>query len=91
MAQLSGIDMVRRTAGVAKKGWKPGGQKGKLHDELSIPRNDKIPAGRLEAATHSRDPEIKRDAIRAKTMKGWQKPGKHKSRREALYDHPKGD
>ena len=53
------------------KGWNPGGQKGKLHRELGIPENQKIPADRLSAATRSSNPEIRRDAIRARTMKGW--------------------
>jgi len=63
---------------MAKK-WKPGGQRGKLHDEIHVPRGEKIPAGKLEAATHSKDPEIRRDAIRAETMKKW-KHGGSKSR-----------
>jgi hypothetical protein len=49
----------------------PGGEKGKLHREMGIPEGQKIPAARLEAATHSPNPEKRRDAIRAKTMKGW--------------------
>jgi hypothetical protein len=56
------------------KGFHPGGQKGKLHRELGIPVGQKIPAARLRAATHSKNPEIRRDAIRAETMKGWRKP-----------------
>lgn len=56
------------------KGFHPGGHKGKLHRELGIPVGQKIPAGRLRAATHSSNPSIRRDAIRAETMKGWRKP-----------------
>ena len=56
---------------VPKKDFNPGGQKGKLHRELGIPEDKKIPAKRLTQATHSRDPEIRRDAIRAETMKAW--------------------
>lgn len=81
---------------MAKKGWipkkdfHPGGEKGKLHRKLGVPEGDKIPARRLRAATHSRNSEIRQDAIRAKTMKGWKKPGKpQKSRREALYGSSK--
>jgi hypothetical protein len=55
------------------KGFHPGGHKGKLHRELGIPVGQKIPAARLRAATHSRNPEIRRDAIRARTMKSWRK------------------
>lgn len=74
-----------------KKGWipksrfKPGGEKGKLHRELGISTDEKIPAARLEAAAHSSNPEIKRDAVRAETMKGWHHGGK-KSRASVLYN-----
>lgn len=64
-----------------------GGEKGKLHRELGVPEGEKIPAGKLEAATHSSNPEIKRDAIRAETMKKWNHGGS--KRRETLYDHPR--
>lgn len=74
---------------ISKKDFHPGGEHGKLHREMGIPEGQKIPAGKLRAATHSSNPEKRRDAIRAETMKGWKKPGKHKSRREALYSHPK--
>lgn len=63
------------------KGWNPGGRKGKLHRELGIPEDEKIPAGRLAAATRSSNPEIRRDAIRAKTMKGWHHGGNRADRR----------
>ena len=59
------------------KPFKPGGHKGKLHNELGIPTSEKIPAARLAAAEHSSNPEIKRDAIRAKTMEGWNHHGDH--------------
>lgn len=71
-----------------KRGWKPGGERGKLHREIGVPEGEKIPADKLEAAAHSKSPEIKRDAIRAKTMEGWSHGGK-KSRRDSLYDHPR--
>lgn len=76
---------------MAKKNWvkksdfHPGGEKGKLHREIGVPEGQKIPAKRLAAAAHSSDPEIKRDAIRAETMKKWNHGGK--SRRSVLYDH----
>ena len=60
------------------KPFKPGGQKGKLHNELGIPTDQKIPKGRLHAAANSKNPEVKRDAIRAETMAKWKKPGKKK-------------
>jgi len=55
--------------------FKPGGQKGKLHRELGVKPGSKIPAGRLAAAERSKNPTIKRDAIRAKTMEGWPHKG----------------
>lgn len=78
---------------MAKRGWKsredfnPSGEKGKLHREIGVPEGEKIPPAKLEAAEHSKNPEIKRDAIRAKTMEGWNHGGK--SRRETLYTHPR--
>jgi hypothetical protein len=60
------------------KGFHPGGHKGKLHRELGIPEGQKIPAGRLQAAEHSSNPEIRRDAIRAHTMEGWNHGGHQK-------------
>jgi hypothetical protein len=90
MAHLTIADAASRTTRVAKK-WRqkadfhPGGEKGKLHRELGISTSKTIPAGRLEAATHSKDPEVRRDAIRAKTMKGWN----HK--RSPLHDHPRSN
>ena len=63
---------------VPKKDFHPGGSKGKLHRELGISEDKKIPAGRLAAAEHSKSPEIARDAKRAKTMEGWHHGGKSK-------------
>lgn len=54
-----------------RKDFHPGGEKGKLHREMDIPEGQKIPAAKLRAAAHSSDPEKKRDAIRAETMKKW--------------------
>jgi hypothetical protein len=59
---------------MAKK-FNPGGQRGKLHRELGIPVSKKIPAARLRAATHSKNATIRRDAIRAETMKKWNHKG----------------
>lgn len=55
------------------KAFKPGGQKGKLHRELGVPADKKIPATKLAAAAKSKNPEVRRDAIRAKTMAKWKK------------------
>ena len=66
---------------MAKRGWikkadfHPSGEKGKLHRELGISTDKPIGSARLEAATHSKNPEIRRDAIRAETMKGWNHDG----------------
>lgn len=60
------------------KAFNPGGQKGKLHHELGVPEGKKIPAGRLRAAAHSKNPEVARDAKRAETMKKWNHKGKGK-------------
>lgn len=59
----------------------PGGEKGKLHRELGIPESEKIPAKRLAAAARSNNPEIRRDAIRAQTMKKWHHTGPKKKRK----------
>ena len=63
-------------------GFRPGGEKGKLHRELGIPEGDTIPRERLRAAEHSRNREIRDDAIRADTMEHWAKRGRggHDSR-----------
>lgn len=55
------------------KPFKPGGTPGKLHREIGVPEGKKIPAAKLAAATRSKDPEIRRDAVRAKTMAKWKK------------------
>ncbi len=67
---------------VKRKDFHPGGEKGKLHREMGIPEGQKIPEKKLEAAAHSPDPEKKRDAIRAETMKKWHHGG---SRAKKLY------
>ena len=64
--------------------FKPGGHKGKLHRELGISEGKKIPAGRLRAATHSKSPEVRRDAIRAETMIH---KFKHTGRKHAGHTH----
>lgn len=69
---------------MAKK-WRPGGTPGKLHREMGVPEGEKIPAEKLRAATHSDDPEKRRDAVRAETMKGWKKPHSPAEYRAAMY------
>jgi hypothetical protein len=63
--------MARRKTAPRPPPFHPGGDQGKLHRELSIDESRTIPAKKLAAATHSRNPEIRRDAIRAETMKRW--------------------
>lgn len=77
--------MAKKKGWVKKADFHPGGEKGKLHRELGISTDQKIPAERLRQATHSRDPEIKRDAIRAETMKGWNHSGPKKGARRIKY------
>lgn len=60
---------------IKKKAFNPGGEKGKLHREIGVPEGEKIPEKKLEAAAHSENPEIKRDAERAQTMKKWDHSG----------------
>ncbi len=62
--------MAKKTR-TPKAEFKPGGHKGKLHRELGIPEGERIPAKRLAAAEHSRNREVRNDAIRAKTMEDW--------------------
>ncbi len=66
-----------------KKDFHPGGEKGKLHREIGVPEGEKIPADKLASAKNSKNPEIRRDAIRAETMKKWHHTG---SKRSKLYD-----
>ena len=73
--------MAERKKWTPKKDFHPAGEKGKLHREMGVPKGEKIPAGKLEAAAHSKDPEIRRDAIRAETMKKW----KHSGSKSRIY------
>jgi hypothetical protein len=49
--------------------------KGKLRTALGMPKSGKgnIPAGKLEAATHSKNPTLRHRAQFAKNMKGLKK------------------
>lgn len=55
------------------KPFNPGGRPGKLHDELNIPRGEKIGKARIAKAEHSSNQEVARDAKRAETMGKWKK------------------
>ena len=47
--------------------------KGKLHRALNIPVGKKIPEKKLEKATHSKNPTVKKEAVWAETLKGFRK------------------
>lgn len=65
------VPALKKGGRAPKATFDPGGKPGKLHHELGIPEGETIPAERLREATHSRNPEVRRDAIRAETMKKW--------------------
>lgn len=48
-------------------------KKGALHQEMGIPKGQKIPAKALEKATHSKNPLLRKRANLAKTLKGLSK------------------
>jgi hypothetical protein len=68
--------VLRKAVSDVAKAFNPGGHKGELHRELGVPEREKIPAAKLEAAKHSKDPKLRNDAIRAGTMKKWDHSGK---------------
>lgn len=43
---------------------------GALHRALGVPEGEKIPSSKLEAARHSRNPKIRREAALAHTLSG---------------------
>ncbi len=45
--------------------------KGMLHADLGVPAGEKIPAGKLEKASHSSDPAEKKRAVFAENAKKW--------------------
>jgi len=44
--------------------------KGKLHKALGVSLDKKIPAEKLEKATHSKSPKLRKESNLAKTLKG---------------------
>ncbi len=48
-------------------------KKGALHKELHVPQGKKIPASKLKAAEHSKNPALKKRAVLAETLKGFHK------------------
>lgn len=47
--------------------------KGALHRQLGVPAGDKIPAAKIEKAAHSDNPTLRRRAVLAETLKGFNK------------------
>lgn len=58
-----------------KKNWIAGAIKkpGALHKELGVPQGKKIPASKLKAAEHSKNPTERKRANLAETLKGFKK------------------
>lgn len=52
---------------------------GALHKDLHVPEGQKIPAAKLEAATHSDNPTVAKRAHLAETMKGFHHGSEHSS------------
>jgi len=71
------------------KNWIKGAIKhpGALHRTLGVPEGQKIPAGKLEAASHSENPTTRRRANLAKTLKGFD--AIIKADRDEIHDHYK--
>ena len=57
------------------KNWIAGAIKhpGALHEQLGVPKGQKIPAARLASAAKSDNPLLRRRAILARTLKGLKK------------------
>lgn len=47
--------------------------KGLLHKNLGVAAGKKIPASKVEKATHSKDPAVKKRAVFAKNARKWGK------------------
>jgi hypothetical protein len=45
--------------------------KGALHRQLGVPEGQKIPAAKIESASHSSNPTLAKRANLAKTLKGF--------------------
>ena len=64
----------------------PGGKPGKLHRELGVPEGEEIPKEKLREATHSKDQEVRDDAIRAETMEKWKKSAGESESSKGIID-----
>lgn len=49
--------------------------KGKLHAALGVPQDEKIPAGKIAKAKHSKSPALRKEATFAQNAKSWGKGG----------------
>lgn len=88
MAAPNIIDAVKGSSMAGPKKWIKGAtqNKGALHRNLGVPEGEKIPAGKLETATHSKNPTIRREAALAETLKGMNHKGRSgKEKRHAMY------
>lgn len=47
--------------------------KGRLHEALGVPADKRIPAAKLEKASHSTDPHMRQMANYAKNARHWSK------------------
>ena len=68
-AVLATVLMRKRSKSMAKN-WIKGATKNKggLHRSLGVPEGKKIPAKKVEEATHSENPKIRKEAILAQTL-----------------------
>lgn len=48
-------------------------KKGALHEELGVPKGNKIPEAKLKKAEHSKNPKLKKRAVLAETLKKLRK------------------
>lgn len=55
---------------------------GLLHKDLGVGKDKPIPAGKLEKATHSKDPAVKKRAVFAENAKHWHHGKKHTPTKE---------
>jgi hypothetical protein len=49
------------------------GHEGLLHKDTGTPKDEKIPAAKVEKAAHSSDPAVKKRAVFAENAKKWAK------------------
>lgn len=53
--------------------------KGELHRDLGVPQGQKIPASKLAAAKHSKNPAVRKRATFAQNAKKWHHGGETES------------